>query len=175
MQNRLSFIGVYSLQEHIHDHQIVIPRKVNHQGDLISHNVTHHHHEDGPIVHYRVAVAGNEYHIELTAADNFIGRAMVVERRKRDLHVRSLAKSHGSKCHYRGFIKGHRNSHVALSACDGLVSYTFDFPISRVYTSRYPRHVQSLKIRKLKFARDHFGPSTTLCTIAYHINAYLHY
>ncbi|XP_032687122.1 A disintegrin and metalloproteinase with thrombospondin motifs 7-like isoform X2 [Odontomachus brunneus] len=112
--------GVYTLQEHLHDHEIVIPRKVNHQGDLISHNVTHHHHEDGPIVHYRVAVAGNEYHIELTAADNFIGRAMVVERRKRDLHVRSPAKSHGSKCHYRGFIKGHRNSRVALSACDGL-------------------------------------------------------
>ncbi|XP_014473812.1 PREDICTED: A disintegrin and metalloproteinase with thrombospondin motifs 7-like [Dinoponera quadriceps] len=112
--------GVYTLQEHIGDHEIVIPRKVNHQGDLISHNVTHHHHKDGPIVHYRVAVAGNEYHIELTAADNFVGRAMVVERRKRDLYVRNPAKSHGSKCHYRGFIKGHRNSRVALSACDGL-------------------------------------------------------
>ncbi|KYN39801.1 A disintegrin and metalloproteinase with thrombospondin motifs 7 [Trachymyrmex septentrionalis] len=117
-----SFIlsGVYTLQEHLHNHEIVIPRKVNHRGDLISENVTHHHHEDGPIVHYRMAVAGNEYHLELTAVDNFIGRAMVVERRKRDLHVRSPAKSHGSKCHYRGFIKGHRNSRVALSACDGL-------------------------------------------------------
>lgn len=104
------FSGLYTLPQHLHDHEIVIPRKVNHRGDLISHNVTHHHHEDGPIVHYRVTVAGNEYHLELTASDNFIGRAMVVERRKRDLHVRSPAKSHGSKCHYRGFIKGHRNS-----------------------------------------------------------------
>lgn len=121
------FSGLYTLQQHLHDHEIVIPRKVNHLGNLISHNVTHHHHEDGPIVHYRVTVAGNEYHLELTATDNFIGRAMVVERRKRDLHVRSPAKSHASKCHYRGFIKGHRNSRVALSACDGLVSYTFDF------------------------------------------------
>ncbi|GAB1865490.1 A disintegrin and metalloproteinase with thrombospondin motifs 7-like isoform X1 [Camponotus japonicus] len=112
--------GLYTLQQHLHDHEIVIPWKVNHRGDLISHNVTHHHHEDGPIVHYQVTVAGNEYHLELTATDNFIGRAMVVERRKRDLHVRSPAKSHGSKCHYRGFIKGHRNSRVALSACDGL-------------------------------------------------------
>lgn len=120
------FSGIYTLQQHLHDHEIVIPRKVNHRGDLISHNVTHHH-EDGPIVHYRVTVAGNEYHLELTATDNFIGRAMVVERRKRDLHVRSPAKSHGSKCHYRGFIKSHRNSRVALSACDGLVSYTFKF------------------------------------------------
>jgi len=129
------FSGVYTLQKYLHDHEIVIPRKVNHRGDFISENVTHHHHEDGSIVHYRVAVAGNEYHLELTAVDNFIGRAMVVERRKRDLHIRSPAKSHGSKCHYRGFIKGHRNSRVALSACDGLVSYTFDFSIGRVYTS----------------------------------------
>lgn len=136
----------------MHDHEIVIPQKVNHRGDFISKNVTHHHHEDGPVVHYRVAVAGNEYHLELTAVDNFIGRAMVVERRKRDLHVRSPAKSHGSKCHYRGFIKGHRNSRVALSACDGLVSYTFDFPIGRVYTSRYSRSVRNLKISK--FTRD---------------------
>ncbi|KAG5316663.1 ATS16 metalloproteinase, partial [Acromyrmex insinuator] len=113
--------GVYTLQEHIHNHEIVIPRKVNHRGDFISENVTHHHHKDGPVVHYRMAVAGNEYHLELTAVDNFIGRAMVVERRKRDLHVRSPAKSHSSKCHYRGFIKGHRNSRVALSACDGLI------------------------------------------------------
>ncbi|XP_012218782.1 A disintegrin and metalloproteinase with thrombospondin motifs 7 isoform X4 [Linepithema humile] len=112
--------GMYTPQEHLYDHEIVIPRKVNFRGDLISHNVTHHHHEDGPIVHYRVAVAGNEYHLELSTADNFIGRAMVVERRKRSLHVRSPAKNHGSKCHYRGFIKGHRNSRVALSACDGL-------------------------------------------------------
>lgn len=133
----------------MHDHEIVIPWKVNFRGDLISHNVTHHHHEDGPIVHYRVAVAGNEYHLELSAADNFIGRAMVVERRKRSLHVRSPAKNHGSKCHYRGFIKGHRNSHVALSACDGLVSYTFDFPIVRVSTDRYSHYVRSNRKSKI--------------------------
>jgi len=119
-----TFPGLYTLQKHLHGHEVVIPRKVDRLGGLISHNVTHHHHRDEPIVHYRVAVAGNEYHLELTAADSFIGGAMVVERRKRNLHVRSPAKSHGSKCHYRGFIKGHRNSRVALSACDGLVSIT---------------------------------------------------
>lgn len=131
-----SFSGLYTLREHLHDHEIVIPRKVDHVGDLISHNVTHHHHEHGPIVRYRVPVAGNEYHLELTAAENFISGATVVERRKRDVHVRGPAKSHGSKCHYRGFIKGHRNSRVALSACDGLVSYTFDFSIATVLRAR---------------------------------------
>ena len=76
------------------------------------------------MVHYRLSVAGNEYHIELTAVDSFIGPGMVVERRKRDVHVRSRPKNRSSKCHYRGFIQGHRNSQVALSACDGLVSST---------------------------------------------------
>ncbi|XP_076387839.1 A disintegrin and metalloproteinase with thrombospondin motifs 7 isoform X2 [Megachile rotundata] len=112
--------GIYTLEKHVHGHEIVIPRKVTHLGELISHNVTHHHHEDGPVVHYRLSVAGNEYHIELTAVENFIGAGMVVERRKRDVHVRSRPKNRSSKCHYRGFIQGHTNSQVALSACDGL-------------------------------------------------------
>lgn len=138
---------MYTPQKHLYDHEIVIPRKVNFRGDLISHNVTHHHHEDGPIVHYLVAVAGNEYHLELSAADNFIGRAMVVERRKRSLHVRSPAKNHSSKCHYQGFIKGHWNSRVALSACDGLVSYTFVFSIG-LHGSIFAIMVAVIKNRK---------------------------
>ncbi|XP_076227751.1 A disintegrin and metalloproteinase with thrombospondin motifs 7 isoform X1 [Nomia melanderi] len=112
--------GIYTSKEHVHEHEIVIPRKVTHRGELISHNVTHHHHEDGPVVHYRLSVAGNEYHIELIAVDNFIGPGMVVERRKRDVHVRARPKNRSSKCHYRGFIHGQINSQVALSACDGL-------------------------------------------------------
>ncbi|XP_026670951.1 A disintegrin and metalloproteinase with thrombospondin motifs 12-like isoform X2 [Ceratina calcarata] len=112
--------GVYTLPEHIHKHEIVIPRKVTHRGEFISHNVTHHHHEYGPTVHYRLSVAGNEYHVELTGTDDFIGPGMIVERRKRNAHVRARPKNQSSKCHYRGFIQGHANSHVALSACDGL-------------------------------------------------------
>lgn len=113
--------GVYTVQGHgIHSHEIAIPRKVSERGVLISHNVTHHHHEDGPVVHYRLSVAGNEYHIELAAVEKFIGPGLVVERRKRDVHVRARPKNSSSKCHYRGFIRGHANSRVALSACDGL-------------------------------------------------------
>lgn len=116
---------MYTVQGHgIHSHEIAIPRKVSERGVLISHNVTHHHHEDGPVVHYRLSVAGNEYHIELAAVDKFIGPGLVVERRKRDVHVRTRPKNSSSKCHYRGFIRGHPNSQVALSACDGLVSFT---------------------------------------------------
>ncbi|XP_043799822.1 A disintegrin and metalloproteinase with thrombospondin motifs 7-like isoform X3 [Apis laboriosa] len=88
--------GVYTVQGHgIHSHEIAIPRKVSERGVLISHNVTHHHHEDGPVVHYRLSVAGNEYHIELAAVDKFIGPGLVVERRKRDVHAGMLRGDHG--------------------------------------------------------------------------------
>ncbi|XP_076178913.1 A disintegrin and metalloproteinase with thrombospondin motifs 7 isoform X3 [Ptiloglossa arizonensis] len=118
--HRPSVRGVYTPEEHVHGQEIVIPRKVTHRGEFISHNVTHHYHQDGPVVHYRLSVAGNAYHIELTAVDDFIGPKMVVERRKRDVHVRSPPKYRSSKCHYRGFVHGHSNSQVTLSACDGL-------------------------------------------------------
>ncbi|KAG7204371.1 hypothetical protein KM043_004815 [Ampulex compressa] len=113
--------GVYTSRKHIRSHEIARPRKVNQRGELISYNVTHHHEEDGPkTVHYRLPIGGNEYHIELRAVEEFIGAGMVVERRKRNLHVRDPPKNRSSKCHYRGFIHGHSNSRVALSACDGL-------------------------------------------------------
>ncbi|KAI4472733.1 hypothetical protein M0802_016537 [Mischocyttarus mexicanus] len=117
--------GLYTLENHLNDHEIIIPRKVSHKGELISHNVSHHHDEDGSEVHYRLAVAGKEYHIELTAVEDFIGSSMIVERHKRDFHIRTSPKNHSTKCHYRGFIRNHPNSRVALSACDGLVSFSF--------------------------------------------------
>ena len=116
--------GIYST--HVNDEptnsDIVIPRKVKYNGDLISHNVTHHHSDDNEELHYRLNFEGTEYHLQLTAISNFISPGMIVERRKRNIHVRTSARDRATKCHYRGFIRGHANSLVALSACDGLVS-----------------------------------------------------
>ncbi|XP_024946984.1 A disintegrin and metalloproteinase with thrombospondin motifs 7 isoform X2 [Cephus cinctus] len=119
-QRRLPLRGTYTQRLYDHEHEIVTPRKVTPEGEHISHNVTHHHDEDGPEVHYRVDIAGSEYHLELIAADDFIGPGILVERRKRDLHVRRRPKDRSSKCHYRGFVRSQPNSRVALSACDGL-------------------------------------------------------
>jgi len=47
---------------------------------------------------------------------------MIVERHKRDLRERHKRPQHNTQCHYQGKIRGHENSKVALSACDGLVS-----------------------------------------------------
>ncbi|XP_034943192.1 A disintegrin and metalloproteinase with thrombospondin motifs 7 isoform X2 [Chelonus insularis] len=113
--------GIYSGKKHVTDgHEIVVPRKVTHNGDLISHDVTHHHVDDKTELHYRLEMAGSQYHFQLTPSEDFIAPGMVVERRKRRIHVRHQPREHASKCHYRGFIRGHRNSFVALSTCNGL-------------------------------------------------------
>ena len=124
---------MYTLERHLHDSEVVFPRKVTLRGDLISHNVTHRHdgngNRDGDL-HLRLTRAGTEYHLHLTPANDFISPGMIVERRKRNIHVRHSAKNRSSKCHYRGYIRGQPNSRVALSACDGLVSFTL-YAVSR--------------------------------------------
>ncbi|XP_043277591.1 A disintegrin and metalloproteinase with thrombospondin motifs 7-like isoform X2 [Venturia canescens] len=114
--------GIYSNNEnHERFHnEIVIPRRVRDNGDLISHDVTYHHSENDEELHYRIELNGTEYHLQLTGSSDFIAPGMIVERRKRAIHVRSSPRDISTKCHYRGFIRGHTNSLVALSACNGL-------------------------------------------------------
>lgn len=45
----------------------------------------------------------------------------MVERHKRDIHERTKRPLQHTQCHYQGHIRGHHNSKVALSACNGLV------------------------------------------------------
>ena len=124
---------MYTLERHILDSEVVFPRKVTHAGDLISHNVTHRYDEDGDgDLHFRLTRAGTEYHLHLIPANEFISPGMIVERRKRNIHIRHTVKNDSSKCHYRGYIQGQANSRVALSACNGLVSFTFSMHIPAI-------------------------------------------
>ena len=52
---------------------------------------------------------------------SFIAPMMIVERHKRELRERQKKSQHQTQCHYQGKIRGHENSKVALSACNGLV------------------------------------------------------
>lgn len=55
------------------------------------------------------------------SSHSIMAPSMVVERHRRD--TRSRKKPHQRhKCHYQGRIRGHANSKVALSACNGIVS-----------------------------------------------------
>lgn len=120
------FLGTYSRDKRTtDDHEIVVPKKVTNNGIHISNELNHHHDNNDDIkLHYQLTISGLQYHLELTPSTNFLSPGMLIERRKRNLHTRNSGHDHySSKCHYRGFIRGHVNSIVALSACNGLVSY----------------------------------------------------
>ncbi|XP_044017259.1 A disintegrin and metalloproteinase with thrombospondin motifs 12-like isoform X2 [Aphidius gifuensis] len=115
--------GTYSRDKRTtDDHEIVLPKKVTKNGIHISNELNHHHDNNDDIkLHYQLTISGLQYHLELTPSTNFISPGMLIERRKRNLHTRNSGHDHySSKCHYRGFIRGHVNSIVALSACNGL-------------------------------------------------------
>lgn len=113
---------MYTSGQHIVDLEVIFPRKVTHDGKLISYNTTHHHGDND--LHLHFTRADIEYHLHLTPVLEFISPKLIIERRKRDIHVRHSIND-ASKCHYRGYIRGQANSRVALSACNGLVSFIF--------------------------------------------------
>lgn len=59
--------------------------------------------------------------IFLRPSTSFVAPQMIVERHKRDVRERHKKSHHQTQCHYQGKIRGHDNSKVALSACNGLV------------------------------------------------------
>lgn len=120
--------GIYT-SGHLVDVEIIFPRRVTHNGELISYNVTHHQgNNTDQDLHLRLTRANNEYHLHLTPVVDFISPKIIIEKQKKNIHVRHSVKTF-SKCHYRGYIRGQINSRVALSACNGLVSFFIYFPI----------------------------------------------
>lgn len=63
MKNK--FLGKYS--HGLHAANLIVPRKVDHNGRHLSHNVTHHHNESSSEkLHYRIDINNDtSMHIEL--------------------------------------------------------------------------------------------------------------
>lgn len=103
--------------------KLITPRKVNRNGEHVSHKLTHHHDrinlED---LHYHIDLDNETLHLELEPHTYFMAPNLVIERHRRDLRFRK--KPHkNTNCHYHGKIRGHSGSKVALSACNGLVGH----------------------------------------------------
>lgn len=115
---------------------------------ILNHHHEHDHYTDGKgepedhTVHYQIDFHNETLHLELEWVDKllqflsifkcgkiypirpstrFVAPMMVVERHKRDLRERHKKSQHQTQCHYQGKIRGHEDSKVALSACNGLV------------------------------------------------------
>lgn len=130
--------GLYT--HHLKTAKLVVPRKVNHLGETVSHVLTHHHetgirstiHEDHKRLrrnaprhfpsqlHYHLDIDEDTLHLELEPSTaSFVAPLMVVERHRRDVRTRVRPTEH-INCHYQGQVRGHDQSRVALSACNGL-------------------------------------------------------
>uniref|UniRef100_A0A182VWA1 Peptidase M12B domain-containing protein n=1 Tax=Anopheles minimus TaxID=112268 RepID=A0A182VWA1_9DIPT len=136
-----TYQGLYT--HHLDDGvNLIVPRKVNHLGEILSHELTHHHaHEHDELhtdngrwrsrrstvennpsqqLHYHLEIDGETHHLELEPSTaTFVAPLMVIERHRRDVHTRVRPARH-INCHYQGQIRGHDQSRVALSACNGL-------------------------------------------------------
>ncbi|KAL0128942.1 hypothetical protein PUN28_003960 [Cardiocondyla obscurior] len=79
-------------------------------------------------LHLVLPFNGIDHHVELSPYHEFISPDMVVEIRGSGIGTNlneglRFKKASDRQCHYRGIIRGHANSRVALSLCDGVAGY----------------------------------------------------
>lgn len=133
--SRLLFVA--DLMSRLSDYQVVVPRKVSENGDLVSHHLPHDYddrsrrqrrrrrqvNDVSDDVHYKLELSGREKHLHLKPNDRLLASSFVVERRRgRNVTDNRLQPAKKKQCHYIGQVKGHPESTVALSTCHGLVS-----------------------------------------------------
>ncbi|XP_069699522.1 A disintegrin and metalloproteinase with thrombospondin motifs 12-like [Periplaneta americana] len=134
--------GRYS--RNIEDFEVVVPERVTSNGQFISHLIPYHYkhsyyqgksEEDmGPddTIHYSLPISGEEHHLELWPNNRLLSPGFVVETRPVDGVARSRRHKRNSatdykfhrlrdvQCLYRGRVRGHNDSVIALSTCYGL-------------------------------------------------------
>ncbi|KAK4022085.1 hypothetical protein OUZ56_007572 [Daphnia magna] len=123
------------LVKRLSDYDVVVPRKVSERGQLLSHQLTHHYDDASrrqrrrrrqvddasDDVHYRLELSGREKQLHLKPNDRLLASAFVVERRQgRNVTNHRLMSARHKQCHYIGQVKGHPESTVAVSTCNGL-------------------------------------------------------
>ncbi|XP_067642370.1 A disintegrin and metalloproteinase with thrombospondin motifs 12 isoform X2 [Eurosta solidaginis] len=117
---------------------MIIPRRVNEYGDYLTHDLTFRHSHGDHLkdhsrqrrnvakkidkVHYRLDVGNETMHLELEPHSYFMAPHMVIERHRRDIRTRERA-IRSIDCHFHGKVRGHLDSNVAISTCQGLVGH----------------------------------------------------
>lgn len=114
-----SLAGLYSNE--IIEAEVTVPRKVSADGEHISHDVSCSQ-SDGT-VHLNVTIASEDHLLVLCPTKKFIAPGMIVQRHRRDAHIRIKPKLESTNCHFQGVVRGKPNSRVAVSTCNGLVSF----------------------------------------------------
>ncbi|PNF21231.1 hypothetical protein B7P43_G04192 [Cryptotermes secundus] len=122
----------------IQDYEVLVPRKIDHQGSFVSYSLPHfferdtsrtkrHARLDHEKVHYGIHFDGKDHLVELWPNHGLFSPGMVLETRASgaatDLNKLKIRSVEDKNCHYTGRIKGEHDSRVALSACDGLAGH----------------------------------------------------
>jgi hypothetical protein len=119
------------------DYQLLVPRKVDHQGSFVSYSLpkffqqdthTKRRRRDASLdddkVHYGIHFDGNDHVVEMWPNHGLLSPGFVVETRASgaatDLNKLKIRSVDNTQCLYSGRIKGEDNSRVALSLCSGL-------------------------------------------------------
>ncbi|XP_021935392.1 A disintegrin and metalloproteinase with thrombospondin motifs 12-like [Zootermopsis nevadensis] len=119
--------------------QVVVPRKVNQDSEFLSYSLPHFYERDtnrrrkrevpdeSDKVHYGLTFNGMHHHVELWPNHDFVSPGMMVEERSPganlDINKTKIRPANTTQCHYIGRVKGHNDSRLALSVCDGMSGY----------------------------------------------------
>jgi hypothetical protein len=119
----------------VSDYQLLVPRKVDHEGSFISYTLPNFFHQDhkrrrrdarvdDEKVHYGIHFDGHDHVVELWPNHGLLSPGFVVETRTSgsatDLNKLKIRSVDNTQCHYFGRIKGQDDSRVALSLCSGI-------------------------------------------------------
>ncbi|XP_022900466.2 A disintegrin and metalloproteinase with thrombospondin motifs 7 [Onthophagus taurus] len=131
--------GLYT--NRIEEAHLAVPKKLSPSGK-ISHDLRSTH-DDGT-VHFNVTIGEDEHLLILEPSKQFTSPGLIIERHRREVHLRTIPKKDFVDCHYQGYIYGQPNSRVAISACNGLAG------IIHTENGKYfiePHHHHSRKIQ----------------------------
>jgi hypothetical protein len=103
--------------------------EVDHRGDFVSHEIMHHQRRRRAVaqlgrdtLHLRLKGFRHDFHLDLKAASNLVAPGFMVQTlgKRGTKSVQRLPPE--DFCFYQGSLRSQKNSSVALSTCQGLVS-----------------------------------------------------
>lgn len=113
----------------IAEYALVWAYEVNPMGDYVSRELTHRQRQrravapgGGDSLHLRLKGSGHDFHLDLKSSSHLVAPGFTVQTFGKE-GTRSVQTFPSEDfCFYQGSSRSHRNSSVALSTCQGLVS-----------------------------------------------------
>ena len=122
-----------NLLDGLRDYEIVVPTRVDEQGDPYPHERHFRKRSADPWdrrVWYTLHAFGQKFHLNLTKDLSFVAPSFIVQHLDGNKTWLDDTAEGGLDCYYSGNVHGQSESSVAVSLCHSLVSHTFNLPTS---------------------------------------------